>query len=341
MNKRNVFEGDLTTEAGKVYEYTEITGSLYINTDAKFDALTSVGGNLHISADAKLDALTSVGGNLHISADAKLDALTSVGGYLYIRAGAKLDALTSVGGNLQISADAKLDALTSVGGYLQISADAKFDALTIVGGNIDINADAKLDALTSVGGSLYISADAKLDALTSVGGSLYINADAKLDAPNAKKADHTAGAKCSAMLLSSFAAAGFSFADRILARIVSTRGPVSRVIICGKTEISYVVSDDEGNYAHGDTLAEARSDLAVKRVSKDLTQFKSWKLDKTVSKGDAILAYRAITGACAKGTRLWLEQRQTPEKITVKEIISLTKGAYGAERFAGFFKVVA
>ena len=45
-----------------------------------------------------------------------------------------------------------------------------------------------------------------------------------------------------------------------------------------------------------------------------------------------------ITGACAQGTRLWLEQRQTPEKITVAGIIELTKGAYGAETFAGFFK---
>src|SRR3990167_2807834 len=140
------------------------------------------------------------------------------------------------------------------------------------------------------------------------------------------------------MLLSSFAAAGFSFADGILARIVSTRGPVSRVVICGKTEVSYVVSDDEGNHAHGDTLAEARADLAVKRVSKDLTQFKSWTLDKAVSKSDAILAYRSITGACAKGTRLWLEQHKTPDSLTVKAIIELTAGAYGADTFKSFFE---
>lgn len=37
----------------------------------------------------------------------------------------------------------------------------------------------------------------------------------------------------------------------------------------------------------------------------------------------------------------WMETRSTPEKLTVKEIIVLTKGAYGSEQFAGFFKVVA
>lgn len=39
--------------------------------------------------------------------------------------------------------------------------------------------------------------------------------------------------------------------------------------------------------------------------------------------------------------RAWLEQRQTPEKVTVQGIIDLTKGAYGAEKFAGLFKVPA
>ena len=143
--------------------------------------------------------------------------------------------------------------------------------------------------------------------------------------------------RCRSMLLAAFASAGFSFADGILARIASKRGQVSRVIVCGKTEISYVVCDDEGNNAHGDTLAEARADLMVKRTSLDLTHFKAWTLDKEVSKADAILAYRSITGACAKGTRIWLEQRQTPENITVKGIIEITKGAYGSEKFEKFF----
>ena len=82
------------------------------------------------------------------------------------------------------------------------------------------------------------------------------------------------------------------------------------VIICGKTKITYVVKDDEGNYSHGDTPDEARADLMVKRTSKDLTQFKAWKLDKVVSKADAILAYRSITGACSAGVRHWLVLRQ-------------------------------
>jgi predicted acyltransferase (DUF342 family) len=359
--KETVFEGDLTAES-KSYPYTKITGKLIIPkgvtasfpaltsvggylsiyANAKLDALTSVGGDLYINANAKLDALTSVGGDLSIYANAKLDALTSVGGYLYINANAKLDALTSVGGDLYINANAKLDALTSVGGYLYINANAKLDApaLTSVGGDLYINANAKLDALTSVGGYLSIYANAKLDALTSVGGDLSIYANAKLDAPaHMKKNDPEAPARCRALLLSDFSAAGFSFADGILARIVSQRGPVSRVVVCGQTEVSYLVTDGEA-FSHGKTLAEARDGLLFKIGKRDPSEFKAWTLDKVVSKRDAIRAYRVITGACEGGVRAWMEQRETPESITVRDIIKLTQGAYGADAFRGFFEKV-
>lgn len=136
------------------------------------------------------------------------------------------------------------------------------------------------------------------------------------------------------------AAAGFSFADGILARIVSKRGPVSRVIVCGKTEVSYLVTDGEA-FSHGKTLTEARDGLLYKIGSRDTSELRSWKLDRVVTKRDAIRAYRTITGACEGGVRGWMEQHKTPDNLKVSEIIDLTKGAYGAEKFAGFFKVGA
>ena len=165
--------------------------------------------------------------------------------------------------------------------------------------------------------------------------------NAKLSLPvDVKESDPTAAQKCRAMLLSSFAAAGFSFADGVLARIVSQRGPVSRVIICGRTDISYLVTDGEA-FSHGKTLAEARDSLMFKIGNRDTTEFKSWTLEKTVSKRDAIRAYRNITGACEGGVRAWMQNRQTPDSVTVSEIIRLTEGAYGAEQFKDFFSKVA
>src|SRR3990167_9535599 len=86
---------------------------------------------------------------------------------------------------------------------------------------------------TKISGSIDArGADTKaaFPKLTSVGG--YIDASG---ADHVKVKDATAAQKCRTMLISSFAAAGFSFADGILARIVSQRGPVSRVVICGRT----------------------------------------------------------------------------------------------------------
>ena len=170
--------------------------------------------------------------------------------------------------------------------------------------------------------------------LTSVGGSICASGDFS----RAKTNDTTAVQKCRALLLSAFAAAGFSFADGILARIVSQRGPLSRVIVCGKTEISYVVTDGEA-YSHGKTMKEARDGFLYKIGSRDTSEFKAWTLEKVVSKRDAIRAYRAITGACEGGVRAWMEQGERPETISVKDLIELTRGAYGNDVFKKFFVV--
>ena len=211
-----------------------------------------------------------------------------------------------------------------MGGYLYASgADTKtaFPKLTSVGGSVDaMGADTKT----------------AFPRLTSVGGSMDASGADTGDMSRVKFNDPEAPSRCRAALLSAFAAAGFSFADELLARIVSKRGPISRVVICGKTEISYIVTDGEA-YSHGKTLAEARDGLLYKIGSRDKSEFKAWTLDKVVTKRDAIRAYRTITGACEGGVRSWMEQRSTPESLPVSAIISLTEGAYGADEFRKFF----
>jgi hypothetical protein len=241
---------------------------------------------------------------------------------------------TEINGNLSASVyktaeafNAAFPSLEKVGGYLYLSS------LT----------DAKgLKLPQSIGGSLDLRSltDAKgLKLPQSIGGSLDLRSltDAQQKEITTKTNDPDVRSRCRALLMSSFAAAGFSFADGILARIVSQRGPVTKVIICGKTEVSYIVTDGEA-HSHGKTLEEARDGLLYKIGSRDKSEFQSWTLDKVVTKRDAIRAYRTITGACEGGVRAWMETRQTPESVSVKEIIKLTKGAYGSQEFAGFFK---
>ena len=215
-------------------------------------------------------------GDLEIkSRDTKKYSYTRITGSLTIQSDAKLDALTSVGGNLSLNDNAKLDApvLTSVGGYLYLNAGSKLDA----------------PVLTSVGGDLSLNDNAKLDApvLTSVGGNLSINADAKLDAPNAKYNVSDVPGMCRDRLIKSFASSGYSWADGILAKIVARRGNVSRVIVCGKTKVSYLVKRGDV-YSHGETLGKAREGLLYKIGSRDTTPYKKWTLGHKCTKADAV-----------------------------------------------------
>ena len=64
-------------------------------------------------------------------------------------------------------------------------------------------------------------------------------------------------------------------------------------------------------------------------------------LNDTLSYEEAIAAYRTITGACSVGTKDFIENSlPSPhkEEYTIKEIIDLTTGRYGNEKFAKFFE---
>jgi hypothetical protein len=65
-----------------------------------------------------------------------------------------------------------------------------------------------------------------------------------------------------------FNARGSSIADGILARILSSKGAVKKIRIVGKKNYSYLVVDENGNYAHGETIAQAREDLIYKAIAK-------------------------------------------------------------------------
>ena len=171
--------------------------------------------------------------------------------------------------------------------------------------------------------------------LASVGGSI----DARGDFSHVKTNDPTAAVACRRNIFETNLKIGYYSVDGILAVLINRRGRVARVIIAGKTEISYVVDDGNGNYSHGETLQKAREGLIYKLSSRDTTAFKSWKKTTTVSLADVIKAYRAITGACEQGTRNFCEKLgKLPEKLTINEAIELTKGQYGSQAFAAFFE---
>ena len=120
------------------------------------------------------------------------------------------------------------------------------------------------------------------------------------------------------------------FTDNVFSYVISNRKGVKKV----KTEqgnVLYVVSDDKGNSAHGETIAKAREDLIYKVVEKS-----DVAIPKKATGKEWIGIYRAVTGACSAGVKNFVEQtgKSLDDEYTAKEIAVLVKGRFGADKFA-------
>ena len=132
----------------------------------------------------------------------------------------------------------------------------------------------------------------------------------------------------------------FLHADDILSEVIEKKGNVYHVRKGVNEHISYVVTDGNGNWAHGDTLEEAKKDLRYKMSVRDKSEYEKLTLDSELTFDEAVACYRVITGACRAGTQDYLEHRlPTPnkEKYTIREMIELTKNEYGGRTFQEFF----
>lgn len=128
--------------------------------------------------------------------------------------------------------------------------------------------------------------------------------------------------------------------DDILSIIDSHHGNVYRTHQVGYDKELYIVTDGEYNWAHGETLKEAKLDLTYKISERDTSAYKNMSLDDILTFEEAIVAYRTITGACSAGTRDFIEHRlPEPRKktYTIGEIIELTDNEYGSDKFKEFF----
>nr|DAE46854.1 MAG TPA: hypothetical protein [Caudoviricetes sp.] len=85
-------------------------------------------------------------------------------------------------------------------------------------------------------------------------------------------------------------------------------------------------------------MKDARESFIYKISNRDTSQYKGLKLDDVVSKEDAIKMYRVITGACEFGTKNFVNSlEKVKSKYSIRELIELTDGRYGSDRFKEFF----
>ena len=373
MKYGKIVKGDINYNPADDYtEVEEIGGWLDVrgvDTKSAFPKLTTIGSWLDVSgADTKtaFPKLTTIGGGLYVhGADTRkaFPELTTVGGVLNADRANTLTAfpkLKTIGGGLYIyGADTRTSfpKLTTIGGWLDVyGADTRkaFPELTTVGGYlVATGADTKtaFPNLKTIGRWLDVrGTDTRktFPKLTTLAGGLYANAAntrkafPKLKHENCDKAKQIARKNLNQSLLK----AGYMLQDGILSRHLASRklsnGLIVHIgIIVGKTDKIYVIETPDGVYAHGDTVKQARDSLLYKlSENRNTTPYKAWTPDTSITKRQAIQSYMAITGACATGTRHFVETTfggKVPARTTVRKVIELTAGQYGSDVYRNFF----
>ena len=128
--------------------------------------------------------------------------------------------------------------------------------------------------------------------------------------------------------------------DGIFGEVIHHKGNVWKCKKVNKDKYFYVVTDGNGVYSHGASIKEAREDLIYKiSENTDKDKYKNLPITTKFTFKEAIECYRSITGACSFGTKHFIEQNNISKrkKYKISEMIELTFGQYGHDRFKSFF----
>ena len=224
------------------------------------------------------------------------------------------------------------------------------DNLT-VGGGLDLS-NTKITSLPdnlTVGGILYLS-NTKITSLPdnlAVGGSLDLRGTLITSLPDNLKVGGEIiydGGKIknsghyTRLQNGDYVEGKYLFADGILTHVKRAKKIGEYTFYVGKIPDMNVVFDGK-YYAHCKTFSDGVRDIEFKRASdRGAEQYRSLTLDSEVSKDEAITMYRVITGACQQGTESFVSSlRDTKDRYTIREMISITQGQYGSRTFAEFF----
>jgi hypothetical protein len=124
------------------------------------------------------------------------------------------------------------------------------------------------------------------------------------------------------------------FTDCVFTYVISEKKNTKK-LRTNNGDVLYLVADTDGVSAHGKTIKEARESLVYKKIAKF-----DGKLPQLATGKEWIGIYRAVTGACAEGVRLFVRETNTDldKSYTPQEIGNLVTGRFGEAKFLAKLK---
>jgi hypothetical protein len=122
--------------------------------------------------------------------------------------------------------------------------------------------------------------------------------------------------------------------DGIFSEVLEKKGNIYTLRDIGKKQLTYLVTNGKF-HAHGATVKEAKEDLRFKLMSEKI-KHDGITLDTEIT----IPYYRALTGACREGCRMFVESHELKDKYKVSDLLPILRqyNAYGLERFESYLK---
>lgn len=323
-----------------------VAGSLYLNNSGitSLPEGLTVGRNLFMSHTGItfLPKNLTVGGNLDLSHTCiiSLPEGLAVDGNLFLsNTGITFlpEGLT-IGGSLNLNHTGimSLPENLTVGRNLSLSyTGIKFlpDGLTI-GGNLDLynTGIATLPEGLTIGGNLFLCGT----GITSIPESLAVGKDIDLSYTKIPSAEL---GKVRYLRDGDYVPGKYLFAYGILTHVKRTMHAGPYTVYVGKIPHLNAVSNGI-YYVHCDRIRDGIAELRFKAAKdRGAEQYHGLSLDASFTEEDAVSMYRIITGACRQGSQVFVENLGSRRKdsYTVRECVDLTRGQYGANRFAAFF----
>jgi len=214
--------------------------------------------------------------------------------------------------------------------FRDCSGDISLPVLATVGNCCfrDCSGDISLPVLATVGNWCFrdCSGDISLPALATAGDDCFCGSP-KIKKVVGKKIMHADG--ISSAILAEKTVGG--------TKIYRCRSPR---FFDGKPmgELHFVAKKGK-NYAHGETLREAREDLAFKLAkNRGAEPYRGLTMDTVKTTAEWAQIYRVITGACSEGCRQFLSAAKRRRSYTLAEAIATTEKAYKGDIFKKFFE---